>query len=193
MTAVKGSGALLIEDSGIAEVKVVHQIRRGDDRGWFSRAWCQEELAAAGLDAGMSQVNFSSTSRAGTVRGLHLQRPPRTESKLVYVLRGAVVDVAVDMREGSPTRHQHVMRELSAENGQGLYIPKGFAHGFQTLTEDVLMVYAISAPYSPQHEEGFAHDDPQLGIDWPLPVTVISPKDAGHQRLPSPPWSTDVQ
>ncbi len=175
--------ALTVHDTEIDAVKVVQQVRRGDDRGWFSRAWCAREMAAAGLDARLAQVNVSSTAVRGTVRGLHLQRGPHAESKLVHVLHGAILDVAVDVRPGSPTRHQHVARELTADNGMGLYIPMGFAHGFQTLTDDVVMLYVMSEFYEPGAESGLAHDDPAFAIPWPLPVSVLSDKDARHPHV----------
>lgn len=170
----------------LAEVKVLVQERRGDDRGWFARAWCGRELAAAGLDARLAQVNLSRTSKVGTVRGLHLQTAPHAESKLVGVVQGAILDVAVDVREGSPTRWQHVAAELSADNGRSLYIPMGFAHGFQALTDDVVMLYTMSDYYEPSAEAGYRHDDPVIGIRWPLPVTTISDKDARHRLIEEP-------
>ena len=164
--------------TALAEVKVLAQQRHGDDRGWFARAWCERELAEAGLDARLSQLNLSRTTTRGTVRGLHRQLAPHAESKLVYVVQGAIYDVAVDARPGSPTRWQHVGRELSADNGLGLVIPMGFLHGFQALTDDVVMLYAISERYAPDAERGVHHADPTIGIVWPLPVARTSTKDA---------------
>lgn len=176
-----------ITATALPEVKVLIQQRHADDRGWFARAWCARELAAAGLDARMSQLNISHTADRGTVRGLHLQAPPHAESKLVWVVRGAILDVAVDARASSPRRWQHVAAELSADNGRGLYIPMGFAHGFQALTDDVVMVYAMSEFYAPGAERGIHHADPTIGVDWPLPVSRTSPKD---EALP---WATTVE
>lgn len=172
-----------VRDTELAEVKVLEQVRHGDERGWFARAWCAREMAEAGLDARLSQVNLSRTARRGTVRGLHLQRRPHAETKLVQVVQGAILDVAVDVREGSPTRLRHVARELSADDGLALYVPMGFAHGFQALTDDVVILYTVSDHHAPDLEVGYAHDDPAIGIDWPLPVTVISEKDRGHPRI----------
>jgi dTDP-4-dehydrorhamnose 3,5-epimerase len=167
----------------LPEVKVLVQTRHVDDRGWFARAWCARELAEAGLDARLAQVNLSASTRRGTVRGLHLQRAPHAETKLVHVLRGAILDVAVDLREGSPTWGRHVACELSADDGRGLLVPMGYAHGFQALTDDVLMVYLMSEHHSPADEVGVAHDDPTLAIPWPLPVSAISARDAALPTL----------
>ena len=172
---------MLIHDTALDEVKVLEQERRGDDRGWFARAWCGREMAAAGLDDRLAQLNLSHTAVRGTVRGLHLQTPPHAEAKLVTVVRGAILDVAVDAREGSPTRWQHVTAELTADNGRALYVPIGFANGFQALSDDVVMLYAISEYYEPSAEHGYRHDDPVIGLDWPLPVAMLSDRDA---RLP---------
>lgn len=166
-------------------VSVLRQQRMGDSRGWFARAWCARELAAAGIDARLSQANLSATARAGTVRGMHMQTGAHAETKIVTVVHGAILDVAVDMRGGSTTRHQHVAEELSAENGRALVVPMGFAHGFQALTDDVLMLYFISEFYDLESEVGFAHDDPAFDIRWPLPVSGLSDKDARHPHLPT--------
>lgn len=170
-------------DTAIPEVKVLRQQRHGDERGWFARAWCAREFADAGLDARAAQVNLSHTARRGTVRGLHHQVGPHAETKTVHVVAGAILDVAVDLRPGSPTHGQHVAAELSADNGQALVVPRGFAHGFQALTDDVTMLYVMSEYYAPGSEQGVRHDDPTLAIPWPLPVTVLSPRDAALPLL----------
>lgn len=170
-------------DTTIDDVKVVVQQRHGDDRGWFTRAWCSREFAAAGLDSRLVQVNVSSTAVRGTVRGLHRQTGDHAEAKTVYVVAGMILDVAVDLRPGSATFGRYVTAELSSDNGRGLVIPMGFAHGFQALTDDVVMVYAMSEFYAPASEDGVAHDDPQIGIAWPLPVSVLSDRDASLPRL----------
>lgn len=151
-----------------------------DERGAFARIFCAEALARIGWPGQVAQINHSRTERAGTLRGMHYQRPPHAEAKLVVCIRGAVHDVAVDVRQDSPTRYAHVGVELSAEAGTALYIPEGFAHGFQALTDDVELIYIHSVAYSPEHETGLRHDDPALGIAWPLPVTGLSERDAGH-------------
>lgn len=148
-----------------------------DDRGFFARSFCTEEFARHGLFTGIAQMNTSYTARKGSIRGLHFQRPPAAEDKVVRVLRGAIFDVAVDCRGGSATYGKWIAEELSAENHAALYIPKGFAHGFQTLTDEVEMIYLHSAAFAPGHGGGIRFDDPKIGVDWPLSPTVISPKD----------------
>lgn len=152
--------------------------RLGDDRGQFSRLFCAEELGHAGWTKPIAQINHSVTGRAGTVRGLHYQRQPHAEMKLVSCVRGAVFDVAVDIRPGSPTRFQVITAELSAENGLAMLLPEGFAHGFQAVSDDCELIYLHSAPHSPGFEAGLRHDDPALAITWPLPVTLVSKRDA---------------
>jgi len=148
-----------------------------DERGYFARIYDPDELAAHGLDATIAHGSVSFNHRRGTLRGLHYQAPPFEEAKLVRVTRGAVFDVAVDARPGSPTRGRHVAVTLSAEEGNQIYIPTGCAHGFQTLADATEVSYLISARYSPQHARGFRFDDPTLAIPWPEPVTVISARD----------------
>lgn len=154
-----------------------------DERGAFARIFCVEALKEIGWPGQVAQVNHSRTDKAGTLRGMHYQRPPHAEAKLVTCIRGAVHDVAVDIREDSPTRYRHVGAELSAEAGTAIYIPEGFAHGFQALTDDVELIYIHSAAYHQACEAGLNHNDPMLGIAWPMPVTGISARDAGHPML----------
>lgn len=154
-----------------------------DDRGSFARGFCAEEFGAHGLEPNVAQMNLSSNPRRGTLRGLHLQRPPAGEAKTVRCARGAIYDVIVDLRPGSPTHLQHVAVELTAENGRALYVPQEFAHGFVTLTDDTLVTYQVSHPYTPGAEEGLRWDDPALGIDWPLRPEAISEKDAAWPLL----------
>jgi dTDP-4-dehydrorhamnose 3,5-epimerase len=148
-----------------------------DERGSFARTYCAEEFAAHGLDPTVSQCNVSVTRSAGTVRGLHYQVAPAAETKLVRCVRGAIFDVAVDLRPESATLHHHVAIELSAANRRALFIPVGFAHGFQTLVDDTEVEYQMGAPYTPGTDRGVRHDDPALGIAWPLPVGSISERD----------------
>ena len=148
-----------------------------DDRGVFARAFSEEEFARQGRESHVSQANLSVNSREGTVRGLHLQRPPHEEVKMVRCVQGAVFDVIVDVREGSSTRRQWFGRELSAENGLLMNVPKGFAHGFQSMTDGAVVLYLTSEPYARESESGLRWDDPVIGIVWPLPVTAISEKD----------------
>jgi dTDP-4-dehydrorhamnose 3,5-epimerase len=156
---------------------------REDDRGFFTRTFCRDEFVAAGLDPFVGQCNLSYNRRAGTLRGMHFQLPPHPEAKLVRCTRGAVVDVVVDMRAGSATRFQHVMVELSEDNRRALYVPPYFAHGYLTLTDHAEVSYQVSGSYAPSAERGLRYDDPDLGIDWPREVAVISAKDSAWALL----------
>ena len=153
-----------------------------DERGFFARSFCSTEFAEHGLFHTVAQANTSYTAKMGTVRGIHFQREPHSEAKLVRVVRGAIFDVAVDLRAGSSTFGQWVSQELSSETRRMLAIPEGFGHGFQTLTDDVEMIYLHSVPYVPECSGGVRYDDPTIGIDWPLPINMVSPKDS---KLPS--------
>ena len=149
-----------------------------DVRGFFTRSFCANEFAKHGLDSDVAQINFAYNHARGTLRGLHRQVPPFPEAKLVRCTRGAIVDVAVDVRPESATYGRHVKVELTADNHRGLFLPPYVAHGFQTLADDTEVVYLDSGPYAAKGEQGFRWDDGQFGISWPLPVTVISDKDA---------------
>jgi dTDP-4-dehydrorhamnose 3,5-epimerase len=149
-----------------------------DDRGFFARAFDAEGFEQHGMRPEVSQANLSYNRTVGTVRGLHLSLPGHPESKFIRCTRGAIVDVAVDVRPDSPTYLKHVMVELSAENRTALYLPPHLAHAFQTLTDDTEVLYMVSVPYAPGAETGFRYDDPMFGISWPLPVSSISDKDA---------------
>jgi dTDP-4-dehydrorhamnose 3,5-epimerase len=170
-------------DTAIAGVRIVEMDRLEDERGFFARAWCGREFAEAGLDSDIAQVNISFNHRAGTVRGLHFQAAPREEGKVVRCTLGAIFDVAVDLRSGSATHGQWVGVELSAENRRGLFIPKGCAHGFQSLTDDTEVLYLMSEYFDPDAGRGVRYDDPDIGIRWPLEVTVVSEKDRGLPTL----------
>ncbi len=148
-----------------------------DERGYFARTMCVEEFGQAGLVTGFPQASQSHNLRAGTVRGMHFQDPPHAETKLVRCVRGAVWDVIIDLRPGSPGRGRWQGFELSAANGRALYIPEGFAHGFQTLEDETDVLYLISHPYVPGVGRGARPDDPAFAIPWPLPVSVINDKD----------------
>jgi len=154
-----------------------------DERGFFARTWCRREFEQHGLDVFEAQRSVSFNNKAGTLRGLHYQVTPHEENKLVSCTRGAIFDVAVDLRPGSPTFGRHASVVLSAANHHALYIPKGFAHGFQTLEDDTEVAYAISAFYQPGAASGMRWDDPELAIAWPLAVSVISLRDAQLPRL----------
>jgi dTDP-4-dehydrorhamnose 3,5-epimerase len=158
-------------------VWTVHLEPTRDSRGFFARTFCVDEFAAHGLEANYPQHSISFSVRRGTLRGMHYQREPHSEVKLVRCVKGAIWDVVTDIRPGSPTYRQWQGFELSSTNGHQLYIPKGLAHGFQTLTNDVEVNYLISEPYAPQSANGIRYDDPAFGINWPLAVTEISEKD----------------
>ena len=159
--------------------------RFGDDRGWFSETWSRARFHAAGIDCDFVQDNHSRSEAAGVVRGLHFQRPPYAQAKLVRCVRGAVLDVVVDLRAGSPTFGQHHAVELSAESGDQLFVPPSFAHGFVTLQPETEVVYKVSAPYAPALEAGLAWDDPDLSIAWPVAASeaVLTDRDRNWPRL----------
>lgn len=157
--------------------------RRLDDRGFFARAFCQQEFETHGLNPNVAQCNLSFNDKAGTLRGLHYQSSPATEAKLFRCIRGAIYDVIVDMRPESPTYLQCFGIELSADNHLALYVPEMFAHGYQALEDSTEVLYQVSEFYTPGVEKGLRFDDPTLGIDWPLPATTISEKDQSWPLL----------
>lgn len=175
----------LVSDTPIAGLKVVERTRRSDERGFLARMFCAEELAAAGWTRGIAQINHTLTRRRGVIRGMHFQRPPHAEAKLVMCLRGSVWDVAVDLRAGSPTFLRWHAAVLSADNGRALLIPEGCAHGFQALSDDAELLYLHSAAYSPDSEGGVNALDPRLAIQWPEPVADRSQRDRDHEMLAS--------
>lgn len=154
-----------------------------DDRGLFARTFCQKEFRQIGHQKEFVQFNHSRTLPEGALRGLHFQHPPFAEIKLIRCIRGCVYDVMVDLREQSPTFLQYEGVELSEENMRMIYIPEGFAHGFQTLADNTELIYHHTAFYHPKAEGGIRYDDPAIGIEWPLPATVISEKDKNHPFL----------
>jgi len=154
-----------------------------DERGWFGRTYCKEEFNSKGLEQEWVQMNHSFTKKRGTVRGMHFQFPPYQEIKMVRCIAGTVYDVIVDIRKDSPSFLQHVGIELSAANKKMIYIPAGFAHGFQTLSDDAELIYHHSALYAPQAEAGLLHNDPLLNINWPLTVTELSERDSKHAQI----------
>ena len=171
-----------IRATAIPDVKVLTPRRFGDHRGYFCETWSAPRMAAAGLDFAFVQDNESLSARAGTLRGLHYQAPPFAQAKLVRVAQGAIRDVAVDVRRGSPTYGRWVAEEISAENGAQILVPRGFLHGFVTLTEDTLVIYKVDNPYDAASDGGVAWSDPDLGVDWGLPAdaAVLSDKDRGQ-------------
>jgi len=175
-----------VTNLAIDGVKLIVPQRFGDARGYFVETWNRKAFAAeAGLDLEFVQDNASLSRVAGTVRGLHYQRPPMAQAKLVRCVRGALVDVVVDIRRGSPTYGGHVSAELTAEGGEQLFVPAGFAHGFCTLEPDTEIAYKVTAFYSREHDAGIVWNDPELGIEWPLRgrEPSLSDKDRQLPRL----------
>lgn len=167
----------------LAGVWLVDMERHADERGWFARTWCTEEFAAHGLPKSFSQCSVSFNRRRGTLRGMHYQVAPHAEAKLVRCVRGALFDVALDLRPDSATFKQSVSAELTPDNGRALFIPEGCAHGFQTLAADTEVLYQIVGEHHPASGRGVRWDDPAFGIQWPLPAEVfVSPRDGA---LPS--------
>jgi dTDP-4-dehydrorhamnose 3,5-epimerase len=148
-----------------------------DERGYFSRVWCKEQFEKLGLSANFVQASHSFNKTKGTVRGMHYQVEPYGEIKLISCLQGSIVDTVIDVRPESATYKQHFSIELSANNGKALYVPQGFAHGFQTLEDNTLISYHISQFFSPAHARGIRWSDEQFGVSWPLPISVISSRD----------------
>jgi dTDP-4-dehydrorhamnose 3,5-epimerase len=174
---------MMFHPTPLAGAFVLDLERREDARGFFARAFCVRELQAHGLALAVAQINVAFTRRRGTVRGLHYQEPPATETKLVRCTQGGVLDVIVDLRPGSPTRLRHAAVELTAANHRALLVPPLCAHGYQTLTDDAEITYLVSEFYAPAQERGLRHDDPALAIRWPLPVADVSDKDAAWPLL----------
>src|SRR3954452_6074274 len=174
-----------VEDTAIAAVKIITPKKFGDARGFFSEVYSRKAWRELGLDYEFVQDNHSYSAEIGVVRGLHFQTAPFGQDKLVRVARGRVLDVAVDLRQGSPTFGKHVAVELSAANWRQLLVPIGFAHGFCTLEPDCEVLYKVTNIYSPAHDKGLAFDDPALEIDWGVDPTraVLSDKDRRHPRL----------
>ncbi|HEV3136442.1 MAG TPA: dTDP-4-dehydrorhamnose 3,5-epimerase [Pirellulales bacterium] len=166
-----------LTETPLAGAFVVAIEQHRDDRGFFGRSFCVDEFQGAGIPMTIAQCNVSFNHRRGTLRGMHFQIPPNAEAKLVRCTRGAIYDVIVDLRPKSPTYTRHFGVELTAANHRSLYVPPGFAHGFQTLEDDAEVFYQMSEAYSPAHARGLRWNDPALGIQWPLAATVISKKD----------------
>lgn len=177
---------MIFEPTRLEGAWLVSLEHKKDSRGFFARTWCREEFAAQGLDTEIAQQSMSHTVGRGMLRGLHFQRDPHQEIKLVRCLRGAVYDVILDLRPLSRTYLQWQAFELTAENGDALYIPKGLAHGFQTLTAHAEVGYQMSVPYAAEAATGFCHDDPAFGIRWPLPVESMSERDRSWPDFPGP-------
>jgi dTDP-4-dehydrorhamnose 3,5-epimerase len=169
----------------VGDVRLIETRRFADARGWFSETYAEAKWAAMGVDVRFVQDNQSSSTFAGTIRGIHFQSPPHAQAKLVRCVRGRIIDYAVDLRRGSPTYGQVAFAELSGENGRQLYVPVGYGHAFVTLEPDSEVAYKVSDVYSAECDGGVAWDCPDIGIDWPLPPTgpVLSDKDRALPRL----------
>ena len=177
---------MIFHETGLAGAHLIEIERLEDERGHFARTWSADEFALHGLSPRLAQCSVSWNRKAGTLRGLHYQRPPHAESKLVRVTRGRIFDVVVDLRPASPTRHRWFAAELDARGGLMMYVPEGFAHGFQTLEDDTEVSYQISVPYKPESAAGLRWDDPALAIDWPAAdERVISARDRALPLIPA--------
>lgn len=167
----------------VADVVVVRANEMDDHRGWFAETFKASAFATAGIPPSFPQENQSYSRRAGTLRGLHYQRDPAAQGKLVRCLVGSVFDVAVDIRKGSPTYGRWVAEELSAENRKMMWVPPGFAHGIQTLEDDTEILYKVTREYSPEHERAIRWDDPEIGVEWPNADPILSEKDVNAPFL----------
>lgn len=168
---------MIFTELEIPGVFLVEPERRGDERGFFARTWCRDELEERGLDPALVQCNISVNKRRGTVRGMHWQAAPWEEAKLVRCTSGAIWDVTLDLRPASPTFRRHVGHRLDRENRHALYVPPGVAHGFQSLEDDSEVFYQMSEFFHPEAARGARWDDPAFDIEWPLPISILSRKD----------------
>lgn len=177
--------SLIVENLSIPDVKIIRPDKHGDERGFFSETYSRRDLVAAGIDLGFVQDNHAFSARTGTLRGLHFQIPPFSQDKLVRVARGAIFDVAVDLRVGSPTFGRHVSAVISAELWNQILVPVGFAHGLVTLEPNTEVIYKVTNYYSPEYDKGIQWNDPELKIDWPIAESHISlsARDKEHPGL----------
>ncbi len=174
---------MIFTESSLAGAYLIEMERIEDDRGFFARSFCADEFAAHGLSTHMPQCSVSFNSRSATLRGLHYQSDPHAEDKLVRCTAGAVFDVVVDLRAGSPTRGRWLGVELTADNRRALWVPKGFAHGFITLADRSEVLYMMSVPHAPGSARGVRWNDPAIAIDWPLEPEHMSDRDAAYPLL----------
>ena len=174
---------MIFTETKLKGAYIIDLERRTDERGFFARAFCQHEFRDHGLKPVTAQANLAHNAKKGTVRGMHFQYPPAAESKLVRCTRGAILDIIVDLRPESPTYLEHIEVELNEDNMTALYVPERFAHGYQALRDNTDTSYQVGEFYTPNAEGGLRHDDPLLGLTWPLPVSVISPKDQAFRPL----------
>ena len=169
---------MIFEETRLAGAWVIEPECMEDERGFFARTWCRREFAERGLSTEVAQCSISHNRKKGTLRGMHYQAPPHAEVRLVRCTRGAIYDVIIDLRPGSPTYRRWIAEELTAGNRRMLYIPQGFAHGFQTLVDDTEVFYQMSEFYHPESARGIRWDDPAIGINWPHRQVILSDKDA---------------
>jgi dTDP-4-dehydrorhamnose 3,5-epimerase len=174
---------MIFTETALKGAYIIDLEPREDSRGFFARAFCQHEFAQHGLKPVIAQANLAYNHSKGTLRGMHFQIPPAAETKLVRCTRGAILDIIVDLRPESPTYLQHISVELTADNHRALYVPERFAHGYQALEDKTETSYQCGEFYSPPHERALCYSDAQLGLQWPLPVTVISEKDRNAPTL----------
>ena len=174
---------MIFTETALPGAFVLDLERREDDRGYFARAFCQDEFAERGLKPVIAQANVAFNRFAGTLRGMHFQFPPAAETKVVRCTRGAILDIIVDLRPESPTYLQNVAVRLDEDNGRLLFVPERFAHGYQTLVDGTETSYFVGEFYTPDAEGGLRADDPRLGLEWPLPVTTMSEKDRSWAEL----------
>ena len=174
---------MIFRETKLNGVFVIEPERLKDERGFFARTWCQKDFTDKGLNPTVVQCSLSFNTKRGTLRGMHYQVAPHEEAKLVRCTMGTIYDVVLDLRPASPTYRQWAAEELSAENRRMMYVPPGFAHGFQTLVDSTEVFYQISEFYHPELSRGVRWDDPAFGVDWPLPPSAISDKDLSYPPL----------
>jgi dTDP-4-dehydrorhamnose 3,5-epimerase len=176
---------MLFTETELPGAFIIELDEKRDDRGFFARTYCAREFEQHGLVSRISQCNLSFNHRRGTLRGLHYQNEPTAEAKYVRCIAGAIFQVMVDLRPGSPTFHQYVSVELSAANRRAVFLPRMFAAGYQTLADNTEVLYQVSEFFTPESEGGLRYDEPAIGIEWPLPIAEISAKDQAWPYLPA--------
>jgi dTDP-4-dehydrorhamnose 3,5-epimerase len=179
---------MIFHELAVVGAYVLEPERRSDERGFFARTFCVDELGAHELESVVAQISVSYNAHRGTLRGMHLQLPPHEETKVVRCTRGAVHDVIVDLRPDSPSFGEWVGAELDPHNGLGVYVPRGCAHGFLTLRDDTEMEYVISTPHAPDVATGIRWDDPAIGVEWPFEPTTMSDRDREYELISLDGW-----
>jgi dTDP-4-dehydrorhamnose 3,5-epimerase len=174
---------MIFTETKLKGAYIIEIDRKEDARGFFARAFCQKEFEAYRLKTHIAQANVAFNYKKGTLRGMHFQYPPTAETKLLRCTRGAILDIIVDLRPESATYLQHIAVELNEDNHRALYVPERFAHGYQALQDNTETSYQVGEFYTPSAEDGLLYNDPRLGLEWPLPITVISEKDQRFRRL----------